>query len=296
MILLILTTVLLVPQWQAMPPMNAATENVVAEDNANTNNTSQENSPQKTDEQKKNEELRKNLEKMLTMSQAEVAATADAYKEGRTDAEQFRQAKIRLLQTELELLQKFPDSQIPDYSKRFPHGPVSISREEAKAAEAAKQATPEATPPQPLSEGMAFPDTSLLLPPVPPIGGTGGPDLAEEKNLSIDQRYARAKLRTAQAVLERALKVNVFSPGVITESEIQKMRADVCQAKISLLKSEPDYLQSAKYQEEVRAKYEQLRDMAKADIEQATEFYQRKIITEAEMDAKLLKLLVVCKN
>ncbi|MCL2349705.1 MAG: M56 family metallopeptidase, partial [Planctomycetaceae bacterium] len=31
MILLILTTVLLVPQWQAMPPMNAATENVVAE-------------------------------------------------------------------------------------------------------------------------------------------------------------------------------------------------------------------------------------------------------------------------
>ena len=191
MILLILTTVLLVPQWQAMPPTNAATENVVAENDTNTNNPSQENTPQKMD----------------------------------------------------------------------------------------KPATPE-----------------MMLPLPREVVAALRPDLTGMKNLSIEQQDARLKLfiahmrlRFANDALDRALKVNITSPGVITEGEIRKLKADVIQAQIGLFKTEPDYLQNADLQEKVRASYEQLRDMAKTDLERMSKY--KKIIPEADMDALKLKLL-----
>ena len=65
--------------------------------------------------QEEAQEYRTMLENRLRASREEVAATAEAYKNGRTTAEQYRDAKVRLLEIEIQLLKTFPDSLIPDY-------------------------------------------------------------------------------------------------------------------------------------------------------------------------------------
>ena len=71
----------------------------------------------------------------LRASQEEVEATAESFRIGRTDAEQFRDTRIRHLQIQLELLEHFPDSVIPNYSKRtmIPVADVAASYPEARA-------------------------------------------------------------------------------------------------------------------------------------------------------------------
>ena len=97
MILLFLITVLLVPHWQVVSSNatpTAVAENVVvdvaAEDDNKNANTSQVN-----DEQKKIDERREMLESILRASQEEVFAVVEAYKAGRTTADQYFDATRR---------------------------------------------------------------------------------------------------------------------------------------------------------------------------------------------------------
>ncbi|MCL2624522.1 MAG: M48 family metalloprotease, partial [Planctomycetaceae bacterium] len=93
MTLIILMTVLLVPQWQAMPTASVpqTAENVIiADDDNNDVNTLQE-----IDKQPIIDANRETLEKILILSQQEVVTVDEAYKNKQTTYDQVLNAKFR---------------------------------------------------------------------------------------------------------------------------------------------------------------------------------------------------------